>query len=421
MRFEISGKGVVCNVYYIDKAILDKISLIVSDTGPGLKELLIKHSALILHVSKGFFADSSQSRFNCILPSGETISQSFFEEKVDKIVEYDEYFEEYFDSRDFRIQLGEPRERGIKDSEVAIIEYHNFEEGSVSVDVPCDAKEIITELKLVCESVDGYVKDGDEVATDLATTATYGEGVVGSEEYENAELAIKGLEVDGKRYLLPEAVFNKSHSRVWLWTFNDEFGRHTLDFFGSQGLPDPWTAELLNLELEELYEDFDLNSADLHKVHTFFNQQSLGWFKANRDFSTKYLESHSDTRHLLRDALQKLELPNFKNGSTVLQVCTLLCLVFEEFGVDVYDPQKLSKLDEIDMVLLKFSTLAFGNTSLLNSVRQTFCMHFDVMNIVSLGNDESFQEMSNPSLADAISFVKDVLEDPEAAFNHNDD
>lgn len=421
MRFEISGKGVVCNVYYIDKAILDKISLIVSDTGPGLKELLIKHSALILHVSKGFFADSSQSRFNCILPSGETISQSFFEEKVDKIVECDEYFEEYFDSRDFRIQLGEPRERGIKDSEVAIIEYHNFEEGSVSVDVPCDAKEIITELKLVCESVDGYVKDGDEVATDLATTATYGEGVVGSEEYENAELAIKGLEVDGKRYLLPEAVFKKSHSRVWLWTFDDEFGKHTLDFFGSQELPDPWTVELVNLELAELYEDFDQNHADLHKVHTFFKQQSLDWIKKNSHFTTKYLESHSDTRHLLRDAPQKLELPDFKNGNVKLQVCTLLCMFFETFGIDRYDPQKLSELDETEIELLDFSTLLFGNAMLLNSIRQSFCMHFNVINIVSLGNDESFQEMSNPSLADAIYFVKDVLDDPEAAFNHNDD
>ena len=417
MKFEMSGKGVVCNVYYVDKAELEKISLIVSETGPGLKELLIQYSDLIVHVSRGFFADSSQSRFNCILGSGETIGQSFFEEKVEKLVEFDEFFEEYFDPKDYRIMLGNPRERGIKDSEVAIIEYHNFEEGSVSIDIPCDAREIITEMKLVCESVDGFVKDGN----DVATTATYGEGVVGSEEYEHAEAAIVGLEVDGKRYSLPEAVFKKSHSRVWLWTFNDEFGKHTLDFFGSQELPDPWTVELVNLELAELYEDFDQNHADLHKVHTFFKQQSLDWIKTNNDFTTKYLESHSVIRHLLRDAPQKLELPDFKNGDVKLQVCTLLCMFFEAFGVDRYDPLKLSELDEMEKMLLDFSTLLFGNAKLLNSVRQSFCLHFNVMNTVSLGNDESFQEMSNPSLADAIYFVEEVLDDPEASFNHNDD
>jgi len=42
MLFEISGKGIVCNVYYIEQNKLDEISALVCPAGPGLKELLIK-------------------------------------------------------------------------------------------------------------------------------------------------------------------------------------------------------------------------------------------------------------------------------------------------------------------------------------------------------------------------------------------
>ena len=51
--------------------------------------------------------------------------------------------------------------------------------------------------------MDGGTVDG----IDLASKATYGEGAVGSEEYDFAEAAIMAIEVDGIRYDLPEAKF----------------------------------------------------------------------------------------------------------------------------------------------------------------------------------------------------------------------
>ena len=71
------------------------------------------------------------------------------------------------------------------------------------------------------------------------------------------------------------------------------------------------------------------------------------------------------------------------------------------------------------MELEDLQTLTLGNQLLLKSLVQSFCMHFGVMNTISFGEEESFQEMSHPSLADAVRFVEEVLDDPEASFNQN--
>lgn len=413
MKFEIFGKGVVCNVYYIEKNKLDEISMLVSETGPGLKELLENESNFVVNVSRGFFADSSLYKFMCTLSNGETIDKSFFEEKIAKIALDDDEFWELDDPRDFRVCNYTQREMDISKSQVAIIEYREFEEGTICIDVPCDDKDKISELKLVCESVDGFGPNG----VDLATKATYGEGVVGGEDYESAEAAIMAIEIDGIRHALPEATFERSQSRVWLWVYVEEAGEHALDFFGSQALPDPWVADLIELKLEDLYEDFDQDFSHLGRVHKFFNQQKLDWIKDNSAYVARYLECHMATKGLLVEAPQTLELPNFVSENFKLDACILLCMFFEAFGVTGIDPQKLSEMDELDMELLDLETLTLGNTTLLASIKRSFCMHFNVLHTVSLGGDESFQEMSHPSLADAMRFVDEVLSDPEASFN----
>ena len=413
MRFEITGKGVVCNVYYIEKQKLDEISPLTRETGPGLKDLLLEHSDYIINVSRGFFSDNRQADFKFTLSDGETIEQSFFEDKLAKLIEHDDFFEEYVDSRDFRSLGMKPREKDITESQVALIEYHSFEQGIIRMEIPCDEPEKISQMKLVCESVDGYGPNGE----DLATTATYGEGVVGSEEYDHAENAIVAIEVDGKRYLLPEASFEKSRSRVWLWEYDNECGGHGLDFFGSQALPDPWVVDLIDLKLDDLFENFDQDYGQLSRVHKFFNQQSLEWIKENPEYTKMYLKNHTVTRKLLGRSSEKFELPNFAGENRTLDICTLICMFFEAFGIPGFDPEKLSKIDEFDMELLDFETLALGNASLLQSMKQSFCMHFDVLNTVSFGDEQSFQEMSHPSLADAIRFANEILDDPDASFN----
>ncbi|MDC0959264.1 hypothetical protein OAR42_02210 [Planktomarina temperata] len=415
MKFEIVGKGVVCNVYYIEKQKLDEISPLTRETGPGLKDLLLEHSDYIINVSRGFFEDNRQADFKFTLSDGETIEQSFFEDKLAKLIEHDDFFEEYVDSRDFRSLAMKPREKDITESQVALIEYHSFEQGIIRMEIPCDEPEKISQMKLVCESVDGYGPNGE----DLATTATYGEGVVGSEEYDHAEYAIVAIEVDGKRYLLPEASFEKSHSRVWLWEYDNETGGHGLEFFGSQALPDPWVVDLIDLKLDDLYENFDQDHPHLLRVQKFFNQQTLDWIKENPEYTSRYVKNHTATKKFLMQSSENLELPSFSGENTKLDVCTLLCMFLAAFGVNGYDPQRLSTLDDFEMELEDLQTLTLGNQLLLKSLVQSFCMHFGVMNTISFGEEESFQEMSHPSLADAVRFVEEVLDDPEASFNQN--
>ncbi|MDB3948435.1 hypothetical protein N9370_01540 [Paracoccaceae bacterium] len=416
MRFEISGKGVVCNVYYIEREKLDEISTLTNETGPGLKELLQKHSDHIVNVSRGFFSDSSLFDFNLQLSSGAKISKELFEKEF--LVE-DGEDEEDWDDIDAGLEFSgyslinhAPREKDATSTQVGIVEYHDFESGTICIDVEeCDEGSFKT-LKLLCESVDRSGPSG----MDLATTATYLEGAVGGEEYQSAECAINGIQIAGKDYALPEATFEKSHSRVWLWVYDDESGEHSLDFFGSQALADPWVVDLVDLKLNDFYEKFDQDHSHLRSVHKFFNQQSLEWIKENPEYTSMYLKNHTSTQKLLGQSSEKLELPDFMGENRTLDICTLLCMFLEAFGISGYDPQKLSALDEFEMELEDLETHTLGNELLLKSLKQSFCMHFDVISTISFG-EESFQEMSHPSLADAIRFVEEVLDDPEASFN----
>jgi hypothetical protein len=42
-----------------------------------------------------------------------------------------------------------------------------------------------------------------------------------------------------------------------------------------------------------------------------------------------------------------------------------------------------------------------------------------VLSEISLFGEESFSEKSHPTLADAIEFVVEILDDPDAAFNQD--
>jgi hypothetical protein len=420
MIFEISGKGIVCNVYYIEREVLDDISELVTERGPSLKQMLQERSDYIVNVSKGFFSDNSLSKFNFKMSSGETIGQDIFEKRVAEIAlqddEVGEYFEEGEDPRDFKFFNHYPRSKDITESQVAIIEYHEFENGVSTLEIPCEDKDKIMAMRLMCDNVDAQGPAGEE---DLATTATYRENVVGGEEYEHAELPIMSVELDGEIYPLPEAKFDSSHSRVWLWVYDEEDKTHGLDFFGSQELPDPWVLEMIDLNIRDIKDGFDQDLNQLLKVHKFFNQKDLDWIKNNKDFVSQYQTSHKTLKHLMSAGERELQLPVFKKENVKFSTCTLLCMFFDAFGVEGYDPEKLSQLDEADMHLTDFEMLALGNKTLLTSVQKSFCMHFNVIGEMSLFGEESFSEMSHPTLADAVEFVVEILDDPDAAFNQD--
>jgi len=414
MQFEIAGKGVVCNVYYIEKQKLDEISPLIRETGPGLKDLLLEHSDCIINVSRGFFSDNRQSNFRFTLSNGETIEQSFFEENVAELIEEDDWDGTGPELSGYSIINHAPRNKDATTTQVGIVEYHHFESGKISIDLGDCGEESLTTFRLLCESVD---RAGPAGNMDLATTATYEDGIVGIEDYEHAEYAINGIQIAGKNYPLPEATFDKSHSRVWLWVYDEDEKMHLMDFFGSQALPDPWVVDLIDLKLDDLYENFDQDHRHLRRVQKFFNQQTLEWIKENPEYTSRYSKYHTDTKKFLLQSSENLELPSFTGENTKLDVCTLLCMFLEAFGINGYDPQKLSALDDFEMELEDLETLTLGNQLLLKSLVQSFCMHFGVMNTISFGEEESFQEMSHPSLADAIRFVEEVLDDPEASFN----
>ena len=88
-----------------------------------------------------------------------------------------------------------------------------------------------------------------------------------------------------------------------------------------------------------------------------------------------------------------------------------------EFGVDGYDPKKMSELDETDAMLLDLNTLAIGNEKLAKPVQKSFCLHFDV--IGEFSEESSFVNEQNPDLLLAYEFVESILDDPDASFNQN--
>ena len=411
MKFEISGKGIVCNVYYIERDKLDEVSSQVCPNGPGLKDVLLENSDFIVNVSKGFFLDSSLANFEFKLSNGDSVTQEFFEEKLVKLLEDDMTFEEGVDPRDYKCVNFSARERDINKSQVGIVEYHEFEDGEVSIDIPCEDVDKIQNMRLLCESVD---KDGD-----FATTATYLEGIVGGEEYESAEYAIDGIEIDGEVYNIPAATFNKAHSRVWQWLYNEESGQHEMDFFGSQSLPDPWDVEIIDIAIGDLYEDFDHDFDHLDIIKTFLNQKSLDWIEDNNDFVSSYLKSHRNLKNLISLDDRELVLPSLSKDNVKIGALTVLCMLLSAFGVAGLDPEKIDQLDDFELHFLDFETLTLGNELLLSSVHKSFAMHFGVIGEVSTGNEEAFPEVTNPTLHDAVEFVGDILDDPESSFNQN--
>ena len=427
MLFEISGKGIVCNVYYIEQIKLDEISALVRPSGPGLKELLIKHSDYIVNVSKGFFADypyrENWNKLSFSLSSGDTIEHEFFENGWH---DFDPDGEFYYSNhpKDFRFVNHDARPKDIQEGQVAIVEYREFENGKVNVEIPCEDKTKIAAMKLICGSVDRCGPSGN---VDLATTATYGEGIFGGEHFgeecEHAKYAIMGLEIDGNTYELPEAKFDKSFCRVFLWNYNDERKEYELDFFASQVLVDPWVVELVDLDINEIEDNFNIiedtnyDMSSWRRITTFFNQKDLEWIKNNNSYVVKYQQSHTALKALLLRDKSKYELPKFKRKNVKIDTCTLLVILLAEFGVDGYDPKKMSELDETDAMLLDLNTLAIGNEKLAKSVQKSFCLHFDV--IGEFSEESSFVNEQNPDLLLAYEFVESILDDPDASFNQN--
>ena len=115
----------------------------VCPAGPGLKELLTKNSDYIVNVSKGFFADypyrENWNKLSFSLSSGDTIEHEFFEKKW---YEFDPDGEFYCSNhpKDFLFINHDARPKDIQEGQVAIVEYREFENGKVSLEIPCEDK-----------------------------------------------------------------------------------------------------------------------------------------------------------------------------------------------------------------------------------------------------------------------------------------
>ena len=316
--------------------------------------------------------------------------------------------------KDFRFVNHDARPKDIQEGQVAIVEICEFENGKVSLEIPCEDKTKIAEMKLICESIDRCGPSGN---VDLATTATYGEQIVGCPEYEDAEYAIMGLEIDGNTYELPEAKDATASLRVYLWSYNEEIEKYTFDLFGTKGLVDPWVVKPVDLDINEIENNFDKDFSEWQRVNTFFNQKDLEWIKNNNSYVVKYQKSHTALKDLLLKDKSEYKLPKFKKENIKINTCKLLAMLLAEFGVDGYDPKKMSELGDLAAMFLDLNTLAIGNEKLAKSVQKSFSMHFDV--IAEFSEESNFVNDENPNLALAYEFVESILDDPDASFNQN--
>ena len=111
-------------------------------------------------------------------------------------------------------------------------------------------------------------------------------------------------------------------------------------------------VELVALDINEIEDNFNNDIPTWQRVNTFFNQKDLEWIKNNSSYVVKYQKSHTTLKNLLLKDKSEYKLPEFEKENIKIDTCTLLVMLLAEFGVDGYDPKKMSELDEMDAMFL---------------------------------------------------------------------
>ena len=231
MIIEIVGKGIVCDVFYIATTEFDRI---VSECGEtGIESKIRENCDESISVSRGFFFDGVYNypiklkfpNHEILIDCGEQ-NQAAIEEswrkalpKTHPFAESDDWYETL--GINPNVVFPDPTE-----DQVAIVAYTEFEDGVSETEIEYSLDRLPDDFRIKCFDVDSYGFVGE---------ITYCDAVVGTEEYGYAESAIMAFYLNGKETVVAPPSFSRFRAREWLYRYDPETGKHSMDFFGSKG------------------------------------------------------------------------------------------------------------------------------------------------------------------------------------------
>ena len=231
MIIEIVGKGIVCDVFYVATTEFDRI---VSEYGEtGIESKIRENCDESISVSRGFFFDGVNNypiklkfpNHEILIDCGEqnqaTIEESWRKAlpKTHPFAESDDWYETLGINPD--VVFPDPTE-----DQVAIVAYTEFEDGVSVTEIEYSLDLLPDDFRIKCFDVDSYGFVGE---------ITYCDAVVGTEEYGYAESAIMAFHLNGKETVVAPPSFSRFRAREWLYRYEPETGKHSMDFFGSKG------------------------------------------------------------------------------------------------------------------------------------------------------------------------------------------
>lgn len=230
MIIEIVGKGIVCDVFYVATTEFDRI---VSECGEtGIESKIRENCDESISVSRGFFFDGVYNypiklkfpNHEILIDCGEQ-NQAAIEEswrkalpKTHPFAESDDWYETL--GINPNVVFPDPTE-----DQVAIVAYTEFEDGVSETEIEYSLDRLPDDFRIKCFDVDSYGFVGE---------ITYCDAVVGTEEYGYAESAIMAFYLNGKEMEVASPSFSRFRAREWLYRYDPETGKHSMDFFGSK-------------------------------------------------------------------------------------------------------------------------------------------------------------------------------------------
>ena len=235
MILELKGKGIVSDIYYLTEVKFLALTTEAADKSLGLSSLITKYCDYHIPVSRGFFSDNPNTTCNLVRDTGELISVPmgalYLADEILNGKEKSEIPKDRDDlksngvGRDFLVVRSYDEHPEPSNSQICLVAYSEFEYGTSATSFPLGPTGSLKELQFVTKSVDceGFVR-----------RATYEEDIVGSDEYNRAELAIMGIEIYGQFFEIAPPNFELSRNRVWLYKFDENEQSHQLDFTESK-------------------------------------------------------------------------------------------------------------------------------------------------------------------------------------------
>ena len=225
MILELSGKGIICEVFYLSEIDFDRFVAEFGETG--IEAQIRQGCDHHFEISRGFFFDGNHVT-TLKMPNAEAVildSQSAWKSVLPNTHAYSTVVESDSDEEICDVDHSYPAFPDPDSEQVCLVVYTEFEEGCASTRFEGLGHQLPEDFRIKCFSVDcgGFV-----------STVTYDETIVGSEEYGCAEYAIMSFQVQGHDIPVALPEFKTSRSRQWLYRYDSEDQHHVMDYFGSK-------------------------------------------------------------------------------------------------------------------------------------------------------------------------------------------